>query len=85
MSVWHTETHPFLVRWSHPTGERLTRHVSTVQEFTTETDAMQALARPFDRNTSDAHLVKFERQGYAPMLAKRRRGKKVIILVKNGG
>jgi hypothetical protein len=78
MATWNTDTHPYLVRWSHPTGDRLTRYTDTTQEFATEQEAIDALCRPFGKNTSDGHIVKFERIGRAPMLAKRKRGKQLV-------
>lgn len=83
--MWNPETHPFVARWSHPTGDRLTRFSNTIENYQTREEAIQAISKPFPRNTTDAHVVHFTspKPGcHAPMIAKRKRGKAIQILEK---
>ena len=76
-SEWNPQTHPFIARWHHPTGDRLTRFTDTIEVFATETEAIEAVTKPFPANTSGAHVVRWESHGCGPMIATRKRGKKV--------
>jgi len=79
MKPWDVNAEPYVVRWSHPTGDRLTRHTSTVKTFATEAEAIAALIAPFGPNTSHAHIVRFTPVvgAPAPMIASRKRGQKM--------
>jgi len=76
--IWDHATCPFVVRWSHPTGDRLTRHTTTVETFSSEQAAIDAINRPFAANTTDAHVVRFDSRTSAPMIARRKRGRKLV-------
>ena len=72
------DTHPFTVRWSHPTGERLTRQTNTVEVFATEAEAIAALVKPFGANTTRAVVIKHTGIGQGLIVAKRANGKKMV-------
>lgn len=77
---WNPAVEPFIARWSHPTGDRLTRSTDTVQTFATEAEAIAAISANFGPNTSDAHVVEVLDPvpgGRCRLIAKRKRGKKL--------
>jgi hypothetical protein len=69
------EKYPHAVNWHHPTGDRLTRTVSTTRYFTNRDEALAAVAAPFPANTSHASYVDRERGG----LVGRKRGGKMTF------
>lgn len=45
--AWDAAAYPFVVRWSIPYPDRLTRWVSRIREFSTLEEAIAAYLRPF--------------------------------------
>lgn len=70
----------FVARFSHPTGDRLTRYRSTVTEYPTAEAAIAAIDAPFTAKIVSAEAVEiFDNQpGKCRQLAIRRNGKKLV-------
>ena len=64
---WDTAAEPYVVTWAVWVGDRLTRWLHETRTFATEAEARAAYNLPYRFGRS---IGKFERPGYAPLIAR---------------
>lgn len=74
--IWDTAQFPFVVRWSVPTQDRLTRWISHNRNFRTMAEAITAYRRPFAGLSVDCVMFNGKEPGkHLDTLAYRKAGK----------
>lgn len=74
--IWDTANFPFVVRWSVPISDRLTRYISHNRAFRTMNEAIAAYKMPFKGLSVDCIMFNGGKPGqHLDTLARRNAGK----------